>query len=65
MTDGGTANLETGIDYKVIRELMERGHTIEYAHGPYGGYQAIMKHPEYGVYIGASESRKDGQAAGY
>jgi gamma-glutamyltranspeptidase/glutathione hydrolase len=65
MTDGGTANLETGIDYEVIRELMKRGHTIEFAHGPYGGYQAIMKHPEYGVYIGASESRKDGQAAGY
>ena len=51
--------------YEVIRELMKRGHNIEYAHGPYGGYQAIMKHPEYGVYIGASESRKDGQAAGY
>jgi gamma-glutamyltranspeptidase/glutathione hydrolase len=65
MTDGGTANLETGIDYEVIRELMKRGHNIEFAHGPYGGYQAIMKHPEYGDYIGASESRKDGQAAGY
>jgi gamma-glutamyltranspeptidase/glutathione hydrolase len=65
MTDGGTANLETGIDYEVIRELMKRGHNIEFDHGPYGGYQAIMKHPEYGVYIGASESRKDGQAAGY
>lgn len=65
MTDGGTANFETGFDYKVIRELMERGHNIEYAHGPFGGYQAIMKHPEFGVYIGASESRKDGQAAGY
>ncbi len=65
MADGGTANLETGIDYEVIRELMKRGHSIEFSHGPYGGYQAIMKHPEYGVYIGASESRKDGQAAGY
>jgi gamma-glutamyltranspeptidase/glutathione hydrolase len=65
MTDGGTVNLETGIDYEVIRELMKRGHSIEYAHGPFGGYQAIMKHPGYGVYIGASESRKDGQAAGY
>ena len=65
MIDGGTVNLETGIDYEVIRELMGRGHSIEYAHGPYGGYQAIMKHPEYGVYIGASESRKDGHAAGY
>jgi len=65
MTDGGIVNLETGFDYKVIRELMARGHTIQFARGPYGGYQAIMKHPEYGVYVGASESRKDGQAAGY
>ncbi|MEJ2384485.1 MAG: gamma-glutamyltransferase [Xanthomonadales bacterium] len=65
MTDGGTANLETGFDYAVIRELMGRGHRIEFARGPYGGYQAIMKHPEYGTYFGASESRKDGQAAGY
>ncbi len=65
MTDGGVVNLETGFDYEVIRELMRRGHTIEYANGPYGGYQAIMKHPDTDVYFGASESRKDGQAAGY
>jgi gamma-glutamyltranspeptidase/glutathione hydrolase len=49
----------------VIRDLMGRGHRIEFSRGPYGGYQAIMKHAEYGVYFGASESRKDGQAAGY
>jgi gamma-glutamyltranspeptidase/glutathione hydrolase len=65
MTDGGIVNLETGIEYEVIRDLMNRGHKIQFALGPYGGYQAIMRHPEYGVYIGASESRKDGQAAGY
>ena len=65
MDDGGIVNLETGFDYEVIRDLVNRGHNIQYASGPYGGYQAIMKHPEYGVYIGASESRKDGQAAGY
>ncbi len=65
MNDGGIVNLETGFEYEVIRELMNRGHNIEFALGPYGGYQAIMKHPQYGVYIGASESRKDGQAAGY
>jgi len=65
MGDGGIVNLETGFDYEVIRELMRRGHKIQYAHGPYGGYQAIMKDPDSGVYFGASESRKDGQAAGY
>ena len=64
MTDGGIVNLETGFSYDVIRELQKMGHTIEYSVGPYGGYQAIMK-AENGVYYGASESRKDGQAAGY
>ena len=65
MTDGGTVYLETGFDYEAIRDLMVRGHAIQFDHGSYGGYQAIMKHPEYGIYVGASESRKDGQAAGY
>jgi gamma-glutamyltranspeptidase / glutathione hydrolase len=65
MTDGGLLNLETGFDYSVIRELMRRGHKIQFADGPYGGYQAIMRNHEQGTYIGASESRKDGQAAGY
>jgi gamma-glutamyltranspeptidase/glutathione hydrolase len=65
MRDGGIVNLETGFDYAVIRELMARGHAIQFSRGPYGGYQAIMKHPESGVWVGASESRKDGQAAGF
>ncbi len=65
MADGGIVNLESGLDYEVIRELVRRGHRIQYANGPYGGYQAIRRDPQSGVYYGASESRKDGQAAGY
>jgi gamma-glutamyltranspeptidase / glutathione hydrolase len=65
MTDGGIVNLESGFDYRTIRDLVGRGHAIQPANGPYGGYQAIMRHPEHGVWVGASESRKDGQAAGY
>ena len=65
MSDGGVVNLETGFRYETIRALMRKGHKIEFADGPYGGYQAIMRAPVYGVYTGASESRKDGQAAGY
>lgn len=64
MKDGGWVNLETGFDYLVIRELMKKGHRIKWDVGGYGGYQAIMK-DENGVYYGASESRKDGQAGGY
>jgi gamma-glutamyltranspeptidase/glutathione hydrolase len=65
MTDGGEVSLETGFSYQTIRSLMEKGHKIEYANGPYGGYQAILRDEENKVYYGASESRKDGQAAGF
>ncbi|MBW8368670.1 MAG: gamma-glutamyltransferase [Arenimonas sp.] len=65
MTDGGVLNLETGFSYDTIRALMRKGHTVEFADGPYGGYQAIARDNDSGVYTGASESRKDGQAAGY
>ncbi|MGD9265726.1 MAG: gamma-glutamyltransferase [Lysobacterales bacterium] len=65
MTDGGDVYLETGIDAEVIRELLGRGHKVGYARGDFGGYQAILRDLETGVYFGASESRKDGQAAGY
>jgi gamma-glutamyltranspeptidase/glutathione hydrolase len=65
MTDGGIVSLETGFSYETIRELMEKGHTIRYERGPYGGYQAILWDSKNKVFYGASESRKDGQAAGY
>ncbi len=65
MTDGGIVYMESGFDYEVIRELRRRGHRIAWSIGGYGGYQAIMWDEENGVYVGASESRKDGQAAGY
>ena len=64
MSDGGELDLETGYSYETVRELMRKGHSVRFANGPYGGYQAIMVNPQ-GGYIGASESRKDGQAAGY
>jgi gamma-glutamyltranspeptidase/glutathione hydrolase len=65
MTDGGQVLLETGFDYETIRALMEKGHKVGFGLGSYGGYQAIMRDEKNGVYYGASESRKDGQAAGY
>lgn len=65
MKRGGVLYLESGFAYETIRELKMRGHTVSWAHGPYGGYQAILRDPDNGVYYGASESRKDGHAAGY
>jgi len=64
MEDGGEVDLESGYPYETVRALMRKGHSVRFADGPYGGYQAIMVNPQ-GGYIGASESRKDGQAAGY
>lgn len=65
LKDGGALNLESGVAYEVIRELILKGHEVSFNVGGYGGYQAIMIDPETGIYYGASESRKDGQAAGY
>lgn len=65
MTDGGTVMLESGFDYEVIRELRKKGHVVMYSVGPYGGYQAIKWDEKNKVFFGASESRKDGMAAGY
>ncbi len=65
MSDGGTVYLETGFDYEAVRELVRAGHRIEYNLGDFGGYQAIQWDGQNRVYYGASESRKDGQAAGY
>ena len=65
MSDGGTVYLETGIPYENIRELIKMGHKIQYNVGDFGGYQGIRYDWKNKVYFGASESRKDGQAAGY
>lgn len=65
MTDGGYVSLESGFSYKTRRELMKKGHTITDVNGAFGGYQAILFDSKNQVYYGASESRKDGQAAGY
>jgi gamma-glutamyltranspeptidase / glutathione hydrolase len=65
MTDGGQITLESGFSYETIRELMRKGHKAGFDNGPYGGYQAIMRDEKNKVYFGASESRKDGMAAGY
>ena len=65
MLDGGYVSLESGFDEAVQRELMEKGHTLRRVVGAFGGYQAIAWDAQKEVYLGASESRKDGQAAGY
>ncbi len=67
MLDGGIVHLESGFSQSTVDALKKMGHAVDYGQtdGGYGGYQAIRWDSQQGVYYGASESRKDGQAAGY
>ncbi len=65
MRDGGTVEIESGIPYPSVRALQQRGHTIRIGGGGFGGYQAVARDHANSTWIGASESRKDGHAAGY
>jgi gamma-glutamyltranspeptidase/glutathione hydrolase len=64
MTDGGRLALESGIPGEVRAELEKRGHHLAPTDF-FGGYQAIQWDAVNRIYRGASEMRKDGQAAGY
>ena len=63
MVDGGIVSIEHGFGEEIENSLKQMGHHTKYVKGIFGGYQAIML--KDGVYFGASESRKDGQASGY
>ena len=66
MTSGGILHLEKGLPPEVYRDLAKRGHRIQETNPvAFGGYQIIYRNPETGVLAGATESRKDGMAAGY
>jgi len=65
MNDGGVVYLENGFPPETRRDLTLRGHKLGNDVGGFGGYQAIRWDPVNRVYFGASESRKDGHAAGY
>jgi gamma-glutamyltranspeptidase/glutathione hydrolase len=64
MTDGGKVNLESGFPEATLRALQLKRHILGRSIWAYGGYQVIKRLPG-GARVGASESRKDGQAAGY
>ncbi len=66
MNDGGVLNLEPGFPQATLEALASMGHTLKPAStATFGGYQAIRRDPKTGVYTGATETRKDGHAAGY
>lgn len=59
----GAIELESGFDYGTVRELLRMGHEVKYGFERFGGFQGILFDGAF--YYGGSESRKDGQAAGY
>lgn len=65
MSDGGTLRLEPGLPLGLAERLERLGHRVEISRGGFGGYQAIVRDAARGIWIGASESRKDGHAVGY
>lgn len=65
---GGTVCLESGFRASTVAGLARLGHLVgrpDAGEGGFGGYQAIMRDSDRKLYLGASESRKDGCALGY
>ena len=61
----GTASVEPGVSDETAEQLRAKGHDVSRAYTSFGGYQGILIDWENGVLHGATESRKDGVAAGY
>lgn len=59
----GSVELESGFSYETVRQLMIMGHDVKYGFERFGGFQGILFDGTF--YYGASDYRKDGQAAGY
>ncbi len=63
----GVLYVEPGVAQSTVERLRAMGHRVEYndAGAMFGGYQAIYRDPETGVYSGATEMRKDGTVTAY
>jgi len=59
--------VEPGVPEKTIGSLRALGHSVEVNDRGvmFGGYQAIQRNLDTGVYSGATEMRKDGTAVGW
>ncbi len=64
-TGGRALALENGVPRDMAEELTRRGHEIEYRDFTHFGGAQLIHRLEGGGYLAASDSRKDGQAAGY
>jgi len=65
MKGGGLVRAEEGLSPEIVKELMRRGHRVDWVKKNGGGYQGIWIDPATGILHGGSEYRKDGAAVGY
>jgi len=63
----GLLELEPGVPAETVKALGAIGHKTAIVDNGivFGGYQAILRDHDNGVYVGATEMRKDGTVAGY
>lgn len=65
-SSGATVRMESGTPEETNKKLEKMGHDVKPgSFTQMGGAQAVMIHPETGIYLGASDPRKDGAALGY
>ena len=63
--EDGTLAAESGLEARVVQGLEELGHRFGPCEMPHGGGQMILIDRENGFFVGASDPRKDGCAAGW
>ena len=63
----GRLDLEPGVPVETRQKLRAMGHNVNLIDDGivFGGYEAIIRDPQTGVYRAATEMRKDGSVAGY
>jgi len=63
----GVLDVEPGVPAETIAKLKTMGHNVKIVSDgiEFGGYEAIIRDPESGVYRAATEMRKDGIVVGY
>lgn len=64
MQEADGLRIERGYAEPVFDALVARGHAAYRSQGPIGGGQLILVDHKRGVFVGASDSRKDGAAIG-
>ena len=62
--NSNTLDIEKNFDNAIIKDLVSRGHDINFPVSPIGGGQIILVDIEKNILIGASDFRKDGCAIG-